>query len=329
LTSQREQRAYWAWIAVCISWGTTYLATRIGLESFPPFVMAGTRHVIAGGILAAFVTARGIELPPRSSWGAHALLGTLMIGLGNGPLVWAQQFVPSGVAAVMVSMIPFWMVGVEALMPNGERLRLPQLAGLILGFGGIVLLTRSNLQTDGSSGRQVVLGVAAIQCSCLGWSIGSAYAKRHKRHENVIAATSLQIIFGGAVLMLLASLTGEWSDVRFTVRSSLAVAYLLVFGSFVGYVCYVYALKYLPISIVSLYAFVNPVIAVILGALLLNEPFTGRMAFATAIIFVAMVIVRSSAGAEHPELVGPEQAGDDSERGRAVEPRRNAGTSRN
>jgi drug/metabolite transporter (DMT)-like permease len=288
------KRAYWAWIAVCIAWGTTYLATRIGLESFPPFAMAGVRHVTAGVVLAAFVRARGITLPPVSSWRAHALLGVLMIGIGNGPLVWAQQFVPSGLTAVMVSMIPFWMVGVEALMPGGERLHVRQFVGLLLGFGGIVLLTR-NLQFAGVAGRQVVLGVIALQCSCLGWAIGSSYAKRHKRDENVIAATSLQIIFGGLALMLVATVTGEWAEVQFTLRSSLAVLYLLVFGSFVGYVSYVYALKYLPISIVSLYAFVNPVIAVILGSLIVKEPFTARMALGSGVIFVAMLIVRQHA----------------------------------
>jgi drug/metabolite transporter (DMT)-like permease len=300
--AQRQQRAYWAWIAVCVSWGTTYLATRIGLESFPPFLMAGTRHVIAGVILAAALKVRGVEFPPRNSAATHAMLGVLMIGIGNGPLVWAQQFVPSGIAAVMVSTIPFWMVGIEALRPHGERLRRLQLFGLVLGFAGIVLLTR-NLEFAGSSTRQIVLGVIALQCSCLGWSVGSSYAKRHKRHENVFAATSLQIIFGGAVLMLVGTLGGEWPRVEFTVRSTLAVLYLLVFGSFVGYISYVYALKYLPISIVSLYAYVNPVIAVILGAVILDEPFTARMALASAIIFVAMLIVRPSTGSGRSELV--------------------------
>lgn len=300
-------RAYWAWAAVCISWGTTFLATRIAIESIPPFAMAGSRHVIAGLILAAVLRTRGVPLPSRDSWGGHALLGLLMIGMGNGCLVWAQQFIPSGVAAVLVSVIPFWMIGVETFMPQGEPILKRQLVGLVLGFFGIMLLTTSALdvaQAAPSAGRgasmdgsaptpQIVLGVIMTQLSCLGWAVGSAYSKRHKREENLFAATAVQITFGGAILMLVATITGEWGNITPTSRSLLAVVYLVVVGTFVGYVCYVYALKHLPVSIVSLYAYVNPVIAVILGSLLLNERFAPRMAVAIVIIFAAMLIVRT------------------------------------
>jgi drug/metabolite transporter (DMT)-like permease len=280
---------------VCVSWGTTYLATRIAIDSYPPLLMAGTRHLAAGLILGAAVKSRGVELPPRESWPVHALLGALMIGAGNGFLVWAQQVVPSGVAAVMISVIPFWMVGVETLMPGGERMHLRRLIGLLIGFGGIVLLTSASLDLGGVDSRQFLYGVVALQCSCLGWAIGSSYAKRHARHENVLAATAVQMFFGGALLVLLGTIFGEWPGVQFTLRSTLAVFYLLIVGSFIGYVSYVYALKYLPVSMVSLYAYVNPVIAVILGALLLGEPFTARMAAAIGVIFAAMLIVRQSA----------------------------------
>jgi drug/metabolite transporter (DMT)-like permease len=277
---------------VCISWGTTFLATRVAIESIPPFAMAGPRHFVAGVVLAFVLRVRGIPLPPRESWAGHALLGLLMIGFGNGCLVWAQQFVPSGVAAVLVSVIPFWMIGVEAFMPKGEAIRKRQVLGLLLGFGGIVLLTSSSMNGAAPT-RQVVMGVIMTQLSCLGWAIGSAYGKRHKREENLFAATAVQITLGGGILMVVATLTGEWTSVAPTARSLMAVLHLVVVGTFVGYVCYVYALKHLPVSIVSLYAYVNPVIAVILGSLLLGERFTPRMAVAIAIIFAAMLIVRS------------------------------------
>jgi drug/metabolite transporter (DMT)-like permease len=277
---------------VCLSWGTTFLATRVAIESIPPFAMAGPRHVVAGVVLAVVLRMRGIKLPPRESWPGHALLGLLMIGFGNGCLVWAQQFVPSGVAAVLVSVIPFWMIGVERLMPNGEPIRKRQVLGLALGFGGILMLTLSSMNGSAPT-RQVGLGVIMTQMSCLGWAIGSAYSKRHKREENLFASTAVQIMCGGGVLMIVATITGEWTAVAPTARSLWAVLYLVVVGTFVGYVCYVYALKHLPVSIVSLYAYVNPVIAVILGSLLLGERFTPRMAMAIAIIFVAMLIVRS------------------------------------
>ena len=278
---------------MCVSWGTTYLATRVAIDSIPPFAMAGPRHFIAGIVMALVLRMKGIKLPPKESWGGHALLGLLMIGIGNGCLVWAQQFVPTGVAAVMVSVIPFWMIGVEAFMPHGESIVTRQVVGLLLGFGGIVLLTSSSLN-GGAPTPQVVLGVIMTQLSCLGWAIGSAYAKRHKREDNLFAATAVQIICGGAILMVVATITGEWSQVAPTPRSLLAVLYLVVVGTFIGYVCYVYALKHLPVAIVSLYAYFNPVIAVILGSLILKERFTTRMAVAIAIIFVAMLIVRTA-----------------------------------
>ncbi len=247
------------------------MATRVAIESIPPFVMAGTRHVVAGLLFAAVLRMRGIGLPPIASWPGHALLGVLMVTVGNGCLVWAQQFVPSGVAAVMVSVIPFWMIGVEALIPGGERIHQRQFAGLSLGFIGIVLLARSSLQSTGASGVRIAVGVMMIQLSCLGWAIGSAYSKRHKRDENLFAATAVQIVFGGLVLMAIAALTDEWGDVHPTTRSLSAVLYLVVVGTFVGYLSYVYALKHLPVSIVSLYAYANPAIAVVLGSLILNE----------------------------------------------------------
>ena len=170
---------------MCVSWGTTFLATRVAIESIPPFAMAGPRHFIAGVVLALVLRMRGIKLPPRDSWGGHALLGLLMIGFGNGCLVWAQQFVPSGVAAVMVSVIPFWMIGVEAFMPDGEPIRKRQVLGLLLGFGGIVLLTSSSMNGSAPT-RQIVLGVIMTQLSCLGWAIGSAYCEAAQaRRESV------------------------------------------------------------------------------------------------------------------------------------------------
>ena len=177
-------------------------------------------------------------------------------------------------------------------MPGGEYLRARHLAGLLIGFGGIILLTSSGAKLEGVSNRQFLFGVLAIQGSCCGWTVGSAYAKRHNRHEDVFAATATQMLLGGAWLILVGTAANEWPHWHYTLRSTLAMLYLLIVGSLVGYVSYAYALKYLPVSIVSLYAYVNPVIAVVLGALILKEPFTPRMVIAIAIIFAAMWIVR-------------------------------------
>jgi drug/metabolite transporter (DMT)-like permease len=262
----------------------------VEIESIPPLAMSGARHVIAGGLFALGLRARGIRLPWREAWLGHALLGLLMIGIGNGCLVWAQQFIPSGVAAVLVSVIPFWMIGVEALMPGGEPIRLRQVVGLLLGFGGIFLLASSSLQTNIASPLRIILGVIMTQMSCLGWAIGSAYAKRHKREDNLFAATALQIVSGGAVLLVVSVVTGDWAAaVHPTPRSLVAVLYLVVVGTFVGYLSYVYALKHLPVSIVSLYAYVNPVIA----AFGLDCESRSRRRWRSRRLFCGMLIVRA------------------------------------
>lgn len=258
--------------------------------------MAGTRFLVAGLLLAGFVRLRGIAMPDRQSWPSYALLGVLLVGCGNGALVWAEQFVPSGAASVMVATIPFWMLGVEALLPSGERIRPRQCAGLVLGFAGLVLLAGSNLEPPGTTARQFLSGVIAVQFSCFGWALGSAYSKRHARHESAVAAAALQMIFGGVALILAGTVLGEWHAVHnVTMRSAIAYVYLIVFGSLVGYVSYIYALKYLPVATVSLYAYITPVLAVILGAVVMSEPFTPTMALAIAIIFAGMLVVRQNA----------------------------------
>ena len=193
-SSARERRLAWiAWIAVCLIWGTTYLGIRISLETMPPMLMAGLRWTFAGGLLAAYMTARGERLPRPSAWGHAVLLGFLMLVLGNGGVVWAEMFVPSGLAAVIVASSPFWMAGVEALRADGERMTRRTAVGLTLGFLGIVVLIWPEL-AQGPGGRGFVFGVVALQIACLGWSIGSSYSKRHGRSENVFMATAAQML---------------------------------------------------------------------------------------------------------------------------------------
>jgi len=295
-TPKQIRRAYTAWILVCIFWSTTFLAIRIGVEELPPLGMvSGSRYILAGIVLCAIVAARGSPMPARESWPGHALLGFLMIGLGNGALVWAEQWVPSGVSAVMVAAMPFWMIGVEAMLPSGERIRRMQLAGLLLGFAGLILLAIEDLKTSTAPTRQVLHGAIAIQLSCCGWAIGSAYSKRHARHENAFAAAGMQMIFGGIMVTSASLMMGEWHDLHFTTRGMLAWSYLIVFGALVGYASYVYALKYLPVATVSLYAYITPVLAVILGTVVLHERFTPTMAVAVGIILTGMVVVRRTA----------------------------------
>ena len=286
-----QRAAYIAWISVCLIWGTTYLAIRVALETIPPALVGALRYLAAGGALALILRARGIRLPGPAHWRGLMLLGFLMIGLGNGGVIWAEQWVPSGIAAVVVAAAPFWMTGLEAAL-GAEPLSLQRVVGLVLGFLGILLLVWPELTAGGELGRQFTVGVIALQIACLGWALGSSYSKRHAREENALGASAVQMLFGGLIMLVAALVRGEFAVVTFTWRTIAAELYLIVFGSLVGYTAYVYALKHLPVSTVSLYAYVNPVIAVVLGTLLLGEPFGWRVVAASAIVFAGIAVVR-------------------------------------
>lgn len=289
--SDHNATAYLAWLSVCVIWGTTYLGIRVALETIPPALIGAFRYLVAGGALALILRLRGEQLPGITHWRGLALLGLLMIGLGNGGVIWAEQWVPSGIAAMVVAASPFWMTGLEAAL-GGERLTTQGMIGLVLGFAGILLLVWPELAAGGELGRQFGVGVIALQVACIGWALGSAYSRRHAREENALGSAALQMLFGGLFLLIAATVRGEWADLTFTWRTGLAELYLIVFGSLIGYPAYVYALKYLPVSTVSLYAYINPVIAVVLGTLLLREPFGWRVVIASAIVFAGVAVVR-------------------------------------
>jgi drug/metabolite transporter (DMT)-like permease len=241
--------------------------------------------------LALILVFRGVRLPGPAHWKGLALLGFLMIAVGNGGVIWAEQWVPSGIAALIVAASPFWMTGLEAAI-GGERLTVQGVLGLMLGFVGILLLVWPELTKGGELGRQFTIGVIALQIACVGWALGSSYSRRHARDENALGASALQMIFGGLFMLAAALARGEFATLTFTWRTLTAELYLVVFGSIVGYSAYVYALKHLPVSTVSLYAYVNPVIAVVLGTLLLGEPFGWRVVVASAIVFAGVAVVR-------------------------------------
>jgi drug/metabolite transporter (DMT)-like permease len=288
--------AYLAWLAVCLIWGTTYLGIRVALETIPPALVGGIRYVIAGAMLVVILLARGERFPALTNWPGLALLGFLMICLGNGGVIWAEQWVPSGIAAVVVASSPFWMSAIETLFPDGERFTRRVLAGLVIGFTGIVALVWPDLTAGGVMGNRFAVGLIALQVACLGWALGSAYSKRHARSENALFAAALQMLFGGLMMLALASVRGEWGDLTFTTRTLVAEIYLILVGSLAGYTAYVYALKYLPVSTVSMYAYVNPVIAVVLGSLVLGEPLGPRVVAASAMVLAGIAVVRGLAG---------------------------------
>jgi drug/metabolite transporter (DMT)-like permease len=288
-----RHRAWIAWGLVCLIWGTTYLAIKIALASIPPFLMGGIRYVVAGALLAAWLKSTGRPLPLRGSIGRLAWLGFLMLTVGNGGVVWGEQYLSSGLTAVIIATTPFWMVGVDAAL-GGDRLRARQLLGLAIGLAGIMLLVWPDLAIGGNRGH-VLRGVFAVQLACFGWAVASSYTRRHVVSSDVLGAAAVQMLFGGGFMVLLGLIVGEWGALSFTPRTTTALVYLILAGSLVAFAAYSYALRHLPVAVVSLYTYVNPVIAVALGSLLLGEPFRIEMIVGGAVIAAGIAIVRPTA----------------------------------
>jgi drug/metabolite transporter (DMT)-like permease len=290
--AQAPTAAYVAWGAICVIWGTSYLGIKIALETLPPLLITGLRYAVAGALLLGWMIARRQGLPPARNWPALAAVGVLMLSVGNGFLVAAQQYVPSGFAAVLVATTPFWMVAIEARQRGGERLGRRQWAGLTVGFAGLLLLVWPELFTRTGISWPFVGGVAALQFACLGWAVGSAVGKRQALAASPVQASSVQMLAAGLVILALATAGGDWQALSTaSARSLLALGYLTVVASLVAFVAYTYALTRLPTSFVSTYAYVNPVVAVALGAAVAGEPFSARIALAMAVILASTALV--------------------------------------
>jgi drug/metabolite transporter (DMT)-like permease len=283
--------AYLAFVTVCIIWGTTYFAITIALETVPVLLVAGLRWMFAGVVMSALILATGRGLPGPALWRPLLLLGFLMNVMGNGLVVYAQQYVASGLTAVLIATTPFWQALLERMLPGGERFSPRALAGLGLGFSGIVILVWPEMTNGGAGGRAFIGGVLAIQLACIGWVIGTSYAKRHELGDNPFRSTALQMVFSGIMLLGAATAHGDWAQLSFTPRTLAALAYLSIAGSLVAYSAYIYAIQHLPLQLVSLYAYINPMIAVALGTLLLSEPFSPRIAVAAAFVLAGTWIV--------------------------------------
>jgi drug/metabolite transporter (DMT)-like permease len=286
-------RALFAYLIVCIFWGSTYLAIRIGVGVLPPFLFAGIRFVIAGALLAAVALALGDHLPQSAAdWRVLAIVGILLLTAGNSFVVWAEQYTPSGVASVFVVTVALWMAFFDALVPGGSGdLNWRVVLGLAIGFVGTVLLVGANprdlLHAD-------LRGPIALTWASASWSLGSVYAKRHPTNTSPYMAAAIQMLAGGAVATLVGTAHGEWHHWALSERGAGALAYLIIFGSILGYSAYGYALRHASPTIVGTYAYVNPVIAVLLGWIVLREPITARMVLAMSMILGAVVWIQLS-----------------------------------
>jgi drug/metabolite transporter (DMT)-like permease len=298
--------AYLALAAVCFFWGTTYLGIRMSLESFPPLLLVCARYVLSGALMLAAIKSRGGKLPRGRDLRAACLSGVLVLGIGNGALVFAEQWVPSGLACLIITCSPFWMVGAEALLPGGEPLHVPTILGMLVGLGGAALLFAPDVHTH-TFHAGLLSGFLVLQFGMAGWAFGSIYQRRQVTATHPIVIGAVQQLAAGLSFLPLLALFHE-HPVHWSTRGVLAILYLVMFGSIVGYSAYIYALDRLPVAVASIYPYVNAVVAVTLGWLFYREPFGAREAAAMAIIFVGVALVkrysRGPASARVPQPSG-------------------------
>lgn len=285
--------AIWAALStIYVVWGSTYLAIRFGVEGLPPFLMAAARFLFAGGVLYALRRLRGDPAPAARQWRSAAVIGAFLLVGGNGCVVWAEQRVPSGVASLIVATAPLWMVLIDLLGRGSRRPTVWTLLGVLLGLFGIIVLVGPQ-QLIGHAGSMDLLGAGVVTLGSLLWSIGSLYSRRAELPASPLLGTSMEMLLGGAGLLLLGTLAGDWGRLNLAAvpaRSWASLAYLIVLGSWVGFSTYTWLLRVAPTPLVSTYAYVNPLVAVALGYLLGGEELSPRILLATAIIVAAVAL---------------------------------------
>jgi len=286
--------AFAAFLTVCIVWGTTYLGIRVAVETIPPVLLTGVRYTIAAIGLLTISRLRGERFPsdPRTI-GRIAIVALLLIGVGNLGVVWAEQWVPSGIAALLVASAPFWATILEALRRGGERIRLRRMVGIAIGFAGVAILV-----TPRGAGHfydaHFVTGAIAIQIAAIAWQGGSLYGKLTVNDVPPLMSTGLQALIAGIVLDIIGLAIGEAPRFHPSARSLIALLYLAIVGTMLAYSAYMYALSRMRITTMSLYSYVNPIVAVILGWLVLGERLTPVSVAGIAIILGGMALVRRS-----------------------------------
>jgi drug/metabolite transporter (DMT)-like permease len=288
-------KAYAALAAVCFFWGTTYLGIRIALESFSPVVLVCGRFLISGALTLLAAKAMGLKIPGTREMWRTSLNGIIILGIGNSCLSFAEQWIPSGVAALFITTSPFWMVGVEALVPGGEPLHAPAIGGMLLGFAGVAFMVMRN-GLSGVSGPMLT-GFLTLQIGCAGWALGSISQRRQTARAHPIVSGGIQQLATG-VVFLIPALLFRTHPIVWSARGLWAVAYLVTFGSIVGYSAYIYALSHLPVAVVSIYTYINPLVAVCLGWVFFREAFGAREAIAMLVIFAGVAIVKRATPAK-------------------------------
>ncbi len=283
-------QTYLALASVCFFWGTTYLGIRIALESMAPPALMSVRYSISGIILLAVAYFSKAHLPTGRELWYTALYGVIIIGTGTGCLVYAEEWVPSGLASVFITLSPFWMIGIDASIPGGKRLHGPTVLAMLVGLVGTTLLVAPEIVSEGFGGP-MLRGFLLLQLGCAGWALGSILQRRHPTKAHPVVSGAVQQLATGLAFAVPA-LFAKPQPAAWSARSIGAIAYLVVFGSIVGYSAYIFVLDRLPVSVVSIYNYINPIIAVFLGWLFFREHFGLLEVIAMLIIFAGVALVK-------------------------------------
>ena len=305
-----KTKVWTAMLAIYIIWGSTYLAIRFAVETIPPFLMAGTRFFVSGLILYVWRRLAGDPAPTPRQWRSAVIVGLLLLLGGNGVLSWAEQHVASGIAALIIASIPLWITLIDSLMPHGVRPDWKVILGLLIGFGGIVLLVSSSGKQSSAEGMSLI-GVGTLLLAALLWSIGSIYGRDADMPNSSLLGTGMEMLGGAAGLFITATFFGEWKSLALsgiTTRSLLGLAYLILAGSLLGFTSYSWLLRNAPVSLVSTYAYVNPVVAIFLGAWLAGEVINLPIVISALIIIASVVVINTSKKTRLRERPEPEAA---------------------
>lgn len=290
MSNRNNYIAFSALAAVCIIWGTTYLALRIAVVGFPPFLFTALRQTTAGLLLLGFMFTLGkAALPAKDHVWRHAIGGFFMLSLGNGLVAWAEMHIPSGIAAIICSMMPVLVILINLISSRDEKPNLPIGLGVVLGLIGIVMIFGEHLADF--SKTEYLMGILMTFAAVVSWAGGSIWIKKQNTDSNPFVNAGLQMFFGGLWCFPLSLLFDDLSAVTWTPEVAYALIYLIIFGSIIAYASYSYALRKLPMTIVSLYAYVNPLVAIVLGWLVLDEKLNAKIIVAFVLTVAGIYIV--------------------------------------
>ncbi len=281
-----------AYLAVAFFWGTTFLAIRIGVQSMPPFLMAGFRHFAAGLLIWGYFMMRGYQRPTLQQLKVSVINGILLLVLGNGLVSWAEMYINSGLTALICALSPLAIIGANALMGNKEKITVAVVVGIVMCLVAQVLIFKNNLHE--LADPHYIQGIVFLLIAIISWAFGSMFIKNNPTGLHPLYGASFQMLSAGAILLVVGSVLGEWQTFSVTQDGLASIVYLIVAGSLVGYGSYMYILKHLPAAIVSTYAYVNTLVAVVLGWLWLDEVVDGWVWTAAVLTIAGVYLVNKS-----------------------------------